>query len=195
MHQIRGSFNCSWFARKAPARARATAIGIGGLLLPGAGRPAAAATHCVNPGGTGGCSSSIGVAVTAASAGDTIQVAHGTYKEDVTIAKSLSLIGDREANTIIDATGKNNGITITGATDVVVSGFTVENANTAGIWITGSSFVTIPDNSVVNNDKALIPGANASCPPLIGTPFASGEAQDCGECVFLRDNSKLNSQI
>jgi parallel beta-helix repeat protein len=185
MHQIRGSFNCSWFARKGTARALATAIGIGGLLLTGAGRPAAAATHCVNPGGTGGCSSSIGAAVTAASAGDTIQVAHGTYKEDVTIAESLSLIGDGEANTIIDATGKNNGITITGATDVVVSGFTVENANTAGIWITGSSFVTISDNRVINNDKALIPGANASCPPLIGTPFASGEAQDCGEGVFL----------
>src|SRR5450759_830790 len=185
MHQIRGSFNCSWFARKGTARALATAIGIGGLLLTGAGRPAAAATHCVNPGGTGGCSSSIGAAVTAASAGDTIQVAHGTYKEDVAIAKSLSLIGDGEENTIIDATGKNNGITITGATDVVVSGFTVENANTAGIWITGSSFVTISDNRVIKNDKELIPGAHASCPPLIGTPFELGEAEDCGEGVFL----------
>jgi parallel beta-helix repeat protein len=185
MHQIRGSFNCSWLARKGTARALATAIGIGALLLTGAGQTAAAATHCVKPGGTGGCSSSIGAAVAAALPGDTIQVAHGTYKEDVTIAKSLSLIGDGEENTIIDATGKNNGITITGATDVVVSGFTVENANTAGIWITGSSFVTISDNRVINNDKALIPGANASCPPLIGTPFASGEAQDCGEGVFL----------
>ena len=193
MHQIRGSFNCSWFARKGTARALATAIGIGGLLLTGAGRPAAAATHCVNPGGTGGCSSSIGAAVTAASAGDTIQVAHGTYKEDVAIAKSLSLIGDGEANTIIDATGKNNGITITGATDVVVSGFTVENADTAGIWITGSSFVTISDNRVINNDKALIPGANALCPPLIGTPFASGEAQDCGEGVFLSRCPRISS--
>jgi parallel beta-helix repeat protein len=103
----------------------------------------------------------------------------------VAIAKSLSLIGDGEENTIIDATGKNNGITITGATDVVVSGFTVENANTAGIWITGSSFVTISDNRVINNDKALIPGAHASCPPLIGTPFELGEAEDCGEGVFL----------
>jgi pectin methylesterase-like acyl-CoA thioesterase len=56
-------------------------------LLTGAGRPAAAATRCVNPGGKGGCFSSIGAAVAVALPGDTIQVAHGTYKEDVPIAK------------------------------------------------------------------------------------------------------------
>lgn len=185
MHQLWGSFNCPRLAGKGAARVLATGIGIGALLISGAGQPMAAATHCVNPGGTGGCSASIGAAVAAAAPGDTIRVAHGTYKEDVMITKSLSLIGDGDENTIIDATGKNNGITITNATDVVVSGFTVENADTAGIWITGSSFVTISDNRVINNDKALIPGANASCPPLNGTPFESGEAEDCGEGVFL----------
>ena len=44
-----------------------------------------AATFCVNPGGTGGCSSTISAAIAAASAGDTIRVASGTYKEDVVI--------------------------------------------------------------------------------------------------------------
>lgn len=88
-------------------------------------------------------------------------------------------------NSIIDATGETNGISINGAADVAVSGFTVENANAAGIWITSSSFVTISNNIVKENDKALIPGANASCPPLAGTPFEQGEAEDCGEGVFL----------
>jgi pectin methylesterase-like acyl-CoA thioesterase len=50
-----------------------------------------AATLCVNPGGTAGCKSTINAAVAAASAGDTIRVAAGTYKEDVVITKSLSL--------------------------------------------------------------------------------------------------------
>lgn len=185
MHQTWGSFKFRRLTAKGTARVLATVIGIGALLLAGAGQPAAAATRCVNSLGKGGCFASIAAAVTAAVPGDTINVAQGTYKEDVTITKSLSLVGHGNENTIIDATGKNNGITITGATDVVVSGFTVENANTAGIWITGSSFVTISDNRVINNDQALIPGANASCPPLNGTPFENGEAQDCGEGVFL----------
>jgi parallel beta-helix repeat protein len=48
-------------------------------------------------------------------------------------------------------------------------------------------------NRVLNNDKALITGANASCPPLKGTPFENGEAEDCGEGVFFSavDHSTL----
>ena len=107
------------------------------------------------------------------------------------------LVGDNDANTIIDATGKVNGITIMDTKAVSVSGFTVENAQAAGIWITGSSFVTIFNNRVINNDRALIPGANASCPPLKGTPFEAGEAEDCGEGVFLSavDHSILSGNL
>jgi hypothetical protein len=43
------------------------------------------ATKCVNPGGTGGCYPTITSAVTAASPNDTIQVAPGTYREDVVV--------------------------------------------------------------------------------------------------------------
>src|ERR1700722_8163400 len=56
-------------------------------------RSAVAATLCVNPGGTSGCFSTIGAAVAAASARDNIKVGPGTYKEDVVIGKSISLIG------------------------------------------------------------------------------------------------------
>jgi parallel beta-helix repeat protein len=186
--------NCT---RNAVARFVATGIGLGALLIAATGQPAAAATFCVNTGGSAGCKSTIGAAVAAAAAGDTIQVAHGTYKEDVMITKSLSLVGDNDANTIIDATGKVNGITIMDTKAVSVSGFTVENAQAAGIWITGSSFVTIFNNRVINNDRALIPGANASCPPLKGTPFEAGEAEDCGEGVFLSavDHSILSGNL
>ena len=40
---------------------------------------ARAATICVNPGGTSGCQTTIAAAVSKAAAGDTIQVAAGTY--------------------------------------------------------------------------------------------------------------------
>jgi parallel beta-helix repeat protein len=166
-------------------------------LLTGAGRPAAAATHCVNPGGTGGCSSSIGAAVTAASAGDTIQVAHGTYNEYVVIPKSLSLIGENQRNTIIDALNKPFGINVDGyhhpgLSGVVISGFTVRDANNAGIVVSNASNVTVSDNSVLNNDKGLVSG---TCPTLSLFPYFFGEAEDCGEGILLSgvDHSTLAS--
>ncbi len=163
-------------------------LAVGALLSATAAMPTSAKTRCVNPGGTGGCYSSIGAAVAVApAAGDTIKVAQGVYKEDVHLTGPISLVGAGSESTIIDAIGKTNGITITGATDVVVAGFTVENADAAGIWITGSSSVTISNNRVINNDKALIPGAHPSCPPLVGTPFENGEAEDCGEGIFLSE--------
>jgi hypothetical protein len=46
----------------------------------------------------------IGAAVsTAAQRNDMIQVAHGTYKEEVLMGKPLSLIGKHAENSIIDA--------------------------------------------------------------------------------------------
>lgn len=159
------------------------------LLLAALSLHASAATRCVKPNGKAPCYATIGAAVAASAAGDTITVSQGTYKEDVSITQSLSLIGDGDENVIIDAAGKVNGITINGASDVVVSGFTVENADTAGIWITNSAFVTISSNRVLNNDKALVESNPPVCPPLNGTPFAKGEAEDCGEGVFLSDVS------
>src|SRR5690348_764243 len=89
---------------------------------------AAAATLCVNPGGTGGCFAKISDAVAAAKNNDTIQVASGTYAEDVVIGKALSLVGDGRGSTVINAKGLANGIYVDGMdhhglSNVVVSGF------------------------------------------------------------------------
>jgi len=169
---------------------RISFIAISAVLVAGICVPATANTLCVNPGGTGGCSKTISAAVLAAAPGDTIQVAHGTYKEDVVIPKSLSLIGENQENTIIDATGQANGIDIDGhgnpgLSDVVVSGFTVENANFAGILITNASYVTISDNEVVNNDKGLVTTGPADTCPGLPAYFQAGEGLDCGEGIQL----------
>jgi pectin methylesterase-like acyl-CoA thioesterase len=87
-------------------------IGIAILLLSVPTQSPMAASLCVNQGGTDGCFRSIGSAVSAASPGDTIQVARGMYKEYVVVPKSISLKGESQDNTIIDAFDKPFGINI-----------------------------------------------------------------------------------
>src|ERR1700679_4069492 len=65
-------------------------------------------TLCVNPKGTGGCYSTITAALAAAGAGSTINVAAGTYAEDVVITKSVYLIGAGSSKTIVNAHGLAN---------------------------------------------------------------------------------------
>jgi parallel beta-helix repeat protein len=150
----------------------------------------AASAHaaiCVNPHGTLGCYSTISAAVAAAPAGATIGVAAGTYSEDVVITKPVSLVGAKQAKTIINAKGLANGIYIDGfdnpgLADVVITGFTVENAKFEGILVQNASAVTISENEVENNDTAL-QVSNALCP---GQPaFETNEGSDCGEGIHL----------
>jgi pectin methylesterase-like acyl-CoA thioesterase len=102
----------------------------------------------VNPGGTGGCFSTIGAAVAAAAKNDTIQVAAGVYNEDVIIGKPLSLVGAGRSSTIINAKGLANGVYVDGLDNpglknVTVLGFTMKNANFEGVLVTNASYVTI----------------------------------------------------
>ncbi len=163
---------------------------IGLVLLFGCGASGLAATLCVNPGGKFGCKSTISAAVAAASAGDTIQVAQGTYKEQVTITKSLSLVALDQIQPTIDATGLSNGIFINGmwaapnagVANVLISGLRIHNANFEGILVVNAADVTIVGNHVFDNNRAL-DIAGSTCP---GIPaFETNEGEDCGEGVHL----------
>ena len=109
----------------------------------------------------------------AASAGDTITVCPGTYTEDVTITEPLTLVGH---NATIDATGRNNGITLL-ASKSTVEGFAVENAIGEGILLQGVSNDVISGNTVENNDVG-----NTSYPECLPTGVVPG---DCGEGLHL----------
>jgi hypothetical protein len=158
------------------------------FLWCGAITAASAATLCVSHQKIPWCATTIGAAVSAASPGDTILVAPGTYREDVMVTKSLSLVALAPNQVTIDAAGLSNGIFIngmwaapsTGVSSVVVSGFTVENANFEGILVANAYDVTLTGNHVVDNDKALSGGA---CPGLPG--FETSEGEDCGEGIHL----------
>lgn len=151
----------------------------------------AAATLCVAPGGAGGCQSSIQAAVTAAAAGDTINVAAGTYNENVLISKPVSLMGAGAGSSIINADPKvaKEGVIVDAVTSgsTTISGFTIQNSALSGVLIQNSSGVTVSNNLVTHDDLNLNVQA-ASCPGAF--PF---DQDDCGEAIHLRGTS--NSQV
>ncbi len=163
------------------------------------GQVAMGANLCVNPGAASGCYGTIGAAVKAANAGDQIKVAAGQYAEDVTITKSLSLIGAGAGATIINARGLSNGIYIDGLDNaglahVLVSGFTVMNANFEGILLTNASYIVIAQNHVTGNAQSL----NVSASTCAGLPvFETSEASDCGEGIHLVgvDHSTVSNNL
>ncbi len=161
------------------------------LLFAAVSQVAAGNTLCVNPSSSHGCYGKIQSAVNAASNNDVIDVAPGTYKEDVVIWKPLSLIGAGCDRSIIDASGLANGIFVDGFDhpglhNVTVAGFAVKNALFEGILVVSVSDVTIRDNEIDDNDKS--PGLNFTgethgCP---GQPaFETDETGDCGGAVHL----------
>jgi parallel beta-helix repeat protein len=110
-------------------------------------------------------------AINAASPGDVIKVSPGTYHEDLTVNKSVSIVGEDPANTIIDGGGKLIVVNII-SSNVVVSGFTIENGTGkvypyygygSGISIYGCNSVTIKNNILRNNYYGLqLTGSNNS---------------------------------
>jgi hypothetical protein len=109
------------------------------LLFTGANCLMAQTTYYVAPPTTGDDSNSglfglpkatIQAAINAASGGDIIDIATGTYNERVTVDKSLTLNGAGQTNTILDGstglTGNGKGITISsGITNVTIRNLTV----------------------------------------------------------------------
>ena len=104
---------------------------------------------------------SIQEAINNASDGDTIFVRADTYYEHVTISKSVSLIGEDRATTIIDGGGKGTIVSVT-ADNVVINGLTMRNSGGNGYWsfVAGiylhSSNNEITGNTLLNNNYGII---------------------------------------
>jgi hypothetical protein len=164
-------------------------------LVPGSSW-AASTTWFVNAGSgadsaTCGASSSpcktIGAAVGNAAAGDTVQVAAGTYNEQVTITKTLAVrgpgTGASSRAVVSPPASANNGFLVSGAAAAgsTVAGFVVQGAQGEGILAMQTSHVVIRDNLVQDNDQG------ASDPHTsYGECQAHGQVPgDCGEGIHL----------
>jgi hypothetical protein len=164
------------------------------IFLLGLSQPAAANTLCVNPSGSHGCYSKIQDAVNHAAANDVINVAAGTYKEEVDIGIPVSLIGAGANASVIDATGLAHGIFVDGydhpgLNDVTIAGFSVQNALFEGVLVVSASDVTIRDNTIANNDTTpglQFTGALTGCPNQPGNGiYETDETGDCGGALHL----------
>ncbi|MFC4033960.1 nitrous oxide reductase family maturation protein NosD [Streptomyces polygonati] len=167
------------------------ALAAGPFIGVGAVAQAASAPHTVYVTAHGGHTGrnpafgSIGQAVAAVATGGTVVVEKGTYAEDVAVNKAVRIEGQRGAT--IDASNRINGLTIT-ASQVTVSGLTVENATGEGILLQNVRHVTVVGNDVHTNDAGVRlknPVANtyAFCQPQ------GAMANDCGENIHLVGSS------
>ena len=93
-----------------------------------------------------GCSySSIQAAINTASAGDTIIVGDGSYKESVIVNKSVSIRSENgPAKTSVEASDSDPSYVFSINSNYVnLTGFTVNGSDNEGVWIFYSSFCRI----------------------------------------------------
>jgi len=95
-------------------------------------------------------------AIDAAEPGDTITVGPGTYPENLTITKRLTLEGAGRAT--ISGDGNSPVISISNTRDVTIKGFTITSRTQRailggpdGIFVRNSTFVSIMDNTIIGN--------------------------------------------
>ena len=171
--------------------------------------PAAAATRCVNPQGTGGCFDSIQDAIDASSAGDLINVAAGTYEEDIILKAGVRVIGAGAAFTTIQGTGgtPNARMPVVQAvdsnitTDTLLQGFTLTGGNVnvevwctgGGVYINNGSAPTIKDNLITGNRAELGGGIaiwGGSNPVIEGNTITSNSSVDAAG-LYISSSSPL----
>jgi hypothetical protein len=136
------------------------AVGVTAAAVGVAAAPAGAATLCV--GKASGCFQQVQPAIDAASDGDTITVAPGTYDGAITIDKSVRVQGAGAGATVIQGGGPV--VTIFRETNPDQLNVSID-----GVTITGGVNSTQPDPTVTFGGGVWIPVAQLDHPPFNGT--------------------------
>ncbi len=144
-------------------------------------------------GGTGpGNYTNIQHAITEADPGDTIFVYGGTYNEDVSVYKPLTLIGENKDTTIIHGSGTSDVVLVT-VDGVTVTGFTAENGghafDEAGIRLFFVRNCHVFDNRVRNNDFGITLRQSSF------NNIHNNTASDNGNGIYLWGDSTTHNTI
>jgi parallel beta-helix repeat protein len=206
------------FRRKAAAALISSGMVAGAFVAQAA--PASAATFTVNPG------QSIQAAIDAAPPGSTIVVKPGTYRENVTITKNHITLQGTPGKTILkppasgtgpcagfEGPGTFPGICVLGNLNfdtftliepvrgVSVTGFTVKNFPSEGIFVLGGQNTTV-QNDVLTNNGGYGVFANTSTGTRILDNIASGSGEAgiyVGDSpsaqAVVKDNTVFNNQL
>ena len=94
----------------------------------------------------------IGAGAALVTAGQTVQVASGTYPEVVRVARSgaagASIVFTSAPGAAVTLTGASNGFALSSVSWVTVNGFTITGTVSNGINVSGGSHVTLSNNHV-----------------------------------------------
>ena len=165
----------------------ATSFYVGVSVLP---ENASAAVLYVGGGGPGN-HTLIRYAIENASAGDTIFVYNGTYRENVIVNKTVSLVGEDRNTTIIDGAGSD---ALLMASDWVnVTGFSMVNASAeSGVNVSASSRCRVSGNVMSNN---LIGITATASPGLIISGNIVSNNSEKGVDIYVADGVYVSSNF
>lgn len=94
-------------------------------------------------------------AIDSADEDDTVYVPSGIYTENLIINKSITLEGQHKDTTTIDGGGIGHVIFVDNTEDVTISGFTIQNSGSYGVFLNNSDNVEINNNIVTGNGYGI----------------------------------------
>jgi parallel beta-helix repeat protein len=134
--------------------------------------------------------------VDAANSGDTVMVFSGTYYENVSISKSLNLIGEDNTTTIIDSGGHMDGILVIGD-DVNIEGFYITGsglvAGDAGIELKNSQSCSLLNNNIVSNKNYGIYLRDSKSNLIEGNTISSN--RNHGIYLYYSRDNEINNNL
>src|SRR5918912_1904602 len=99
----------------------------------------------------------IGAAARVVAAGQTVQVAAGTYPENVDVStsgtSSAPIVFTAASGATVTLSGQADGFLVSGRSWITVTGFNVANTSDRGIYVSTSSHITISNNHVSYSGK------------------------------------------
>jgi parallel beta-helix repeat protein len=140
----------------------------------------------------------IQAAINNASAGDTILVKPGTYRENVVVNKTLSLVGEDKATTIIDGNKTGSVLRVT-ADKVNVTGFTIQNSSSTwphdfGVDLTSRKNCRI-ENCIVRNCDYLFYLTNALNNTMVDNTISNASSYAMYISYCSRNNIIINNTL